>query len=104
LAAALPELPKRLGDAALLAGKAADLARALATERGDDGSVDMLYWVEAAQRSIDSRRRDMAQDDQSSAALERRLQTIEATARAMANAMEFDFLFNRDRRLNRKSN
>ncbi len=99
LAAALPQLPKRLDEAALLAGKAADLARALATERGDDASADMLYWVEAAQRSIESRRRDMAQDDQSSAALERRLQTIEATARTMANAMEFDFLFNQDRRL-----
>ncbi|HEY6718393.1 MAG TPA: glucoamylase family protein, partial [Reyranella sp.] len=99
LAAALPQLPNRLDELALHAGKAADLARALATERGDDASADMLYWVEAAQRSIDSRRRDMAQDDQSTAALERRLQTIESTARAMANAMEFDFLFNQDRRL-----
>ena len=99
LAAALPQLPGRLDELALQAGKATDLARALASERGDDASADMLYWVEAAQRSIDSRRRDMAQDDQSTAALERRLQTIESTARAMANAMEFDFLFNRDRRL-----
>ena len=52
-----------------------------------------------SQRSLDSRRRDIAQDAQAIAALERRLQTIESTARTMANAMEFDFLFDRDRRL-----
>ena len=83
----------------LQAGKAADIANALASERGDDASADMLFWVEAVQRSLESHRRDVAQDDPSIAALERRLQTIESTARAMANAMEFDFLFNQDRRL-----
>ena len=41
----------------------------------------------------------MARDGEASAALERRLQTIELTARTLANAMEFDFLLNRDRRL-----
>jgi cyclic beta-1,2-glucan synthetase len=99
LAAALPKLSDRLDDLALRAGRAADLAHTLANERADAASEDMLFWIEAAQRSIESRRRDVVQDAKSSAALERRLQTIEATARTMANAMEFDFLFNQDRRL-----
>jgi cyclic beta-1,2-glucan synthetase len=76
-----------------------DLARTLASERGDAASADMLFWVEAAQRSIDGRRHDAAQTADARTALERRLQTIAGTARAMANAMEFDFLLNQDRRL-----
>ncbi len=58
----------------------------------------MLYWVEAVHRSIVSHQRGNAltvvADD-----LERRLLTIETTARATANAMEFDFLFDNRRRL-----
>ncbi|TAJ88626.1 glucoamylase family protein [Reyranella sp.] len=77
---------------------AVDLARTLASERGDTESGDMLYWVEAAHRSIVSHQRGNALtvvvDD-----LERRLLTIETTARATANAMEFDFLFDNRRRL-----
>ena len=81
------------------AGTVADLARTLASERGDDASADMLFWVEAAQRSLESRQRDIDQTVEARASLERRLQTIAATARAMANAMEFDFLLDEDRRL-----
>src|SRR5216683_698871 len=98
LAATLLQHPDRLDELALHAGKAADLARTLANERADAASEDMLFWVEAAQRSIDSHRRDVAQEPESTAALERRLQTVEATSRTMANAMEFDFLLNRERR------
>src|SRR6476659_8661611 len=72
LAAELPQLPDRLDELVLHAGKAADIANALASERGDDASADMLFWVEAAQRSLESHRRDVAQDAQSIAALERR--------------------------------
>ncbi len=81
------------------AHRVADLARTLASERGDAASADMLFWVEATQRTIESHDRDVALTAGSMAALERRLQTIETTARAMANAMEFDFLLNEDRRL-----
>jgi cyclic beta-1,2-glucan synthetase len=81
------------------AGSVADLARTLANERGDDASADMLFWVEAAQRSIESRRRDVVQTAEARTALDRRVQTIATIARSMANAMEFDFLFNEDRRL-----
>ena len=59
----------------------------------------MLFWVEATQRSVESHRRDLAQEPDVAAALQRRLQTIEATARTMANDMEFDFLLDPERRL-----
>src|SRR4029450_13033860 len=42
---------------------------------------------------------DVAQGAEARAALDRRLQTIEVTTRAMVTAMEFDFLLDRDRRL-----
>jgi cyclic beta-1,2-glucan synthetase len=99
LADALPRLPDRLDDLAAGAGKAADLARALAHERADAASEDVLFWVEAVHRSIVSHCRDVAQDAEASAALDRRLQTIEVTTRALVTAMEFDFLLDRDRRL-----
>ncbi len=65
LAAILLRAPDRLDDLALDAGKAVDLARTLAYERADAESEDMLFWVEAAQRSIESHRRDVAQDAES---------------------------------------
>ena len=96
LAAASSVRPEEL---ARLAASAADLAHTLASERGDAASVDMLFWVEAVQRCVESHRRDIVQAEASIAALERRLQAIETTSRAMANAMEFDFLLDDDRRL-----
>ncbi len=99
LAAVLSEGTGEPAALAVRAGTAADLARTLANERGDDASADMLFWVDAAHRSLESRQRDLAQTAEARASLERRLQTIAATARAMANAMEFDFLLNEDRRL-----
>ena len=54
LAAVLPRLPDRLDDLVTGAGKAADLARALAQERADAASEDVLFWVEAVHRSIAS--------------------------------------------------
>jgi len=99
LAASLLQLPNRLDDLALDAGRVTDLARTLANERADSASEDMLFWIEAAQRSIESHRRDVALEPESVAALKRRLQTIEATARTMANDMEFDFLLDQERRL-----
>ena len=99
VAAALLRLPDGLDDLVAGAGKAADLARVLADERADAASEDVLFWVEAVQRSIASHCRDVAQDAEASAALDRRLQTIEVTTRALVTAMEFDFLLDRDRRL-----
>lgn len=99
LGAALLRYADRPDELARHGAKAADLARALAQERADAASEEMLFWVEAVQRSIDSRRRDLAQDVAACAGLKRRLHAIEATARTLAGAMEFDFVFDRERRL-----
>ena len=96
LATIPPERPEEL---AHQAASAVDLAHTLASERGDAASTDMLFWVEAIQRSIESHRRDLVPTTASAASLARRLQSIEATARTLANAMEFDFLLDPDRRL-----
>lgn len=88
-----------LDEVARHAATAADLARALSSERGDAAAIDMLFWVEATQRSVESCRRDIAQTATALAALQRRLRAIEAAARAFANEMEFAFLLDPDRRL-----
>ncbi|MBL8673294.1 MAG: glycosyl transferase, partial [Rhodospirillales bacterium] len=75
---------------------AADLARTFAGERGDDGGAHLLFWVDAARRCAESHRRDAGAVDPS---LSGRLEAIETTARGMADAMEFAFLLNADRRL-----
>ncbi len=59
----------------------------------------MLFWAEATQNSIESWRADLAQTEASRHALDRRLLAVEATARALALAMEFDFLLDPQRKL-----
>jgi cyclic beta-1,2-glucan synthetase len=98
LAAALSEAPLRLEAVLPLAATAVDLARTLASERADPESADMLFWIEAAHRTIASHHRD-ARTEGMRDDLDRRLLTLETSARAMASAMEFDFLFDERRRL-----
>ena len=99
LAASLSALPVRLDAVLAMADTAVDLARTLASERDDPESADMLFWIEAAHRTVASHCRDAAWNDRTTDDLQRRLSTIEASARAMAGAMEFDFLFDESRRL-----
>ena len=74
------------------AAKAAvDLARTIATERGDDAGADMLFWVEAVRRSIESNRRDLYRGSEKASDLEERLSALERVARALALAMDFRF-------------
>ena len=85
-----------------LAGEAetmADIARALAIERGGDASSDMLFWAQASLTSIESHRRDLGQSVDGAVSLQSRLSILEDTARSMALAMEFGFLFDRERKL-----
>jgi cyclic beta-1,2-glucan synthetase len=89
----------RLAEIAPHAATMADIARTLASERGDDAGAEMLFWAEATARSIESHRRDLTQAADAARALERRLATLEATARTMANAMEFGFLVDPERKL-----
>ncbi len=74
---------------------AVDIARALASERGDDGAADLLFWVEATRRAIASHHRDL----DPSIDLNVQLTTLEGTARGFAMGMEFGFLFDHDRKL-----
>jgi cyclic beta-1,2-glucan synthetase len=76
-----------------------DVARGLAVEFGDEGSRDMLFWATAAHGALASERRDAALDAAGRAALALRLERLAASARALALAMEFGFLFDQDRRL-----
>lgn len=89
------QLDRAIADAAL----AVDLARALASEREDAASTELLYWVEATHRTLTSHGRDAAGTAGEQADLHRRLETAGASARALAEAMEFGFLFDTTRRL-----
>ncbi|HEY4747582.1 MAG TPA: hypothetical protein VIH38_08450, partial [Steroidobacteraceae bacterium] len=58
------ELAARLAHSAAQAATLVDIARALAGELSVDAGADMLFWAEAAQGSIESWRRDLAQTDE----------------------------------------
>jgi cyclic beta-1,2-glucan synthetase len=77
----------------------ADIARAFATERGDDTGRDMLFWAQASQSSLEAHRREMGQSVDAAASLDLRLSVLEETARSMALAMEFGFLLDPERKL-----
>ncbi|MBI2720242.1 MAG: glycosyl transferase [Rhizobiales bacterium] len=77
----------------------ADIALALATERGGGTGTDLLYWVHALTASIDGHRRDFALGADETVALDARLLALETAARSMAMAMDFGFLLDPDRML-----
>jgi cyclic beta-1,2-glucan synthetase len=93
------DVAERLAGLGAQAETMTDIARAVAIERGDDTSADMLFWAEAIGSSIDSHRRDLEQSAGAATSLQARLAVLEETARAMALAMEFGFLLDRDRKL-----
>jgi len=89
----------RLSEVAAHAATMADIARTLASERGDQASAEMLFWAEATLSSIESHRRGLTQTADAARSVDRRLATLEAAARTMAVAMEFGFLLDSDRKL-----
>ena len=93
------DIAERLAGLAAKAETVADIARALAIERGDDTGADMRFWAEAIRSSIETHRRDLSQSVDAAAAMEMRLTVLEENARATALAMEFGFLLDRDRKL-----
>jgi cyclic beta-1,2-glucan synthetase len=103
LAGALRRAPQesaaRLEQARHEAATVADIARTLASERGDDAGAEMLFWAEATAASIESHCRDLAQSADAARLLDQRLAALEAGARTMANAMDFAFLLDADRKL-----
>ena len=86
-------LTSRLVGLVKAADDMADMALALASERGPGTCDDMLFWAQAVVRAIDARRRGTPQD------IEARLLGLEVTSRAMALEMDFRFLLDRDRML-----
>ncbi|MFG1375731.1 GH36-type glycosyl hydrolase domain-containing protein [Xanthobacter autotrophicus] len=93
------DLSRRLEDLATAGDTMIDIARALATERGDTAGADMLFWAQASLDAIATHRRDLASGDGAAFVAAARLVALEDTARAMALAMEFGFLVDGDRNL-----
>ncbi len=75
----------------------ADAAQAIAIEAGEDAGQDLLFWIGAAQRSLQSLARD--RDLAAMSGLGARLQAIEQAAHALALEMDFGFLLDPDRLL-----
>ncbi|PKU24746.1 glycosyl transferase [Telmatospirillum siberiense] len=90
---------ERFAGLAVQASILADIARVLASERGDDSGQDMLFWAEATLRTIESHQRDLGQSDAALMALRERLSALEENARAMALGMDFGFLLDGERKL-----
>ena len=86
--------PQRLAVLAGLAATASDMARTLTA--GKEAGSELCFWVEAIQHSIAGHRRDLDANGQSVAL---RLQRIEEAALSLAEAMKFDFLLNKQRKL-----
>ncbi|MDR3437723.1 GH36-type glycosyl hydrolase domain-containing protein [Telmatospirillum sp.] len=93
------DLPLRLTELVDDAENIADIAQALAVERGDASGVDMQFWAQASLNAIRSHNRDLKQNTAEAATVAARLTILEDTARSMALAMEFGFLFDQDRHL-----
>jgi cyclic beta-1,2-glucan synthetase len=89
---------RRLARLAEQSRQLTDLVRSALEGIASDQGLDFLFWVEATQRSLESHHRDVV-ESADTAALKRRLQTVAMTSRAMALAMEFEFLLNQERRL-----
>ena len=89
--------PLPLQNVALHADTLVDIARTLASDGGDEAHGDILFWSNALHRCVESWRVDLKQADDTT--LKERLLTLETTAGSMAEAMEFGFLLDPQRRL-----
>ncbi len=91
--AARPQEPADLpATLTALAGHAASVVELARARPGEDGA-DLLFWAAAALASIEGHIRDLGPVPNL------RLEALEDTARAMALAMEFGFLLDRERKL-----
>ena len=88
-----------LAELAAQAETGADIAAAFASERDDDTGADMLFWVQAAGRSIESHQRDLLASPAAAATLATRLADLETIARSTALEMGYGFLLDHDRNL-----
>ncbi len=87
-----------LAAAAERASTLVDMVRTLAHDAHLDRDHDLVYWVEAIRRTIDSRRSDLLARDPAGYIVEH-LEELANRALELAFAMEFDFLLDRQRKL-----
>ncbi|HEU4779381.1 MAG TPA: glucoamylase family protein [Steroidobacteraceae bacterium] len=87
-----------LREAAERAGTLVDMVRTLASESDPVRSAELVYWVEAARRTIDSWRSDLLARDPAGYIVEH-LETLANIALQLAAAMEFGFLLDTQRKL-----
>jgi len=76
-----------------------DIASAIALERSDGAAADLLYWSQATLTAVAAHRSDLAPSADAVATRSERLIVLEDAFRAMAMAMEFGFLFDKERQL-----
>jgi cyclic beta-1,2-glucan synthetase len=86
-------LSARLSLLAAKADTAADIAMALASERGAASCTSMLFWVQAITSTIAAHRAERMPD------ADARLAALESTSRSAALAMDFAFLLDPSRML-----
>ncbi|WP_250487466.1 GH36-type glycosyl hydrolase domain-containing protein [Caballeronia sp. GaOx3] len=82
-----------------LTKKAAQTTRAIMPAGGDDSYADLMFWIEALNRSVSEHHRDRQQLIAAPELLQARLRSLADTSRAMALGMDFAFLLDRDRKL-----
>ena len=87
-----------LAAAAERASTLVDMVRTLAHEAHAERDCELVYWVEATRRTIDSWRSDLLARDPAGYIVEH-LEALATTALNMAAAMEFNFLLDRQRKL-----
>ena len=93
------DLAAQLQDIAHHAATLVDIARTLAIDARDGAWSDLLFWADAAHRSIESWRRDVRQTHTALPTLSARLLSVATVTRTMAFAMDFEFLIDPQRRL-----
>ncbi len=76
-----------------------DIASAIALERSDGAAADLLYWSQATLTAIAAHRSEMASAADAVPTRSERLIVLEDAFRAMAMAMEYGFLFDKERQL-----
>ena len=87
-----------LAEAAERASTLVDMVRTLAHENQAERDSDLLYWVEATRRTIDSWRSDLLARDPAGFIVEH-LEALASNALEFAHAMEFGFLLDTQRKL-----
>ena len=93
------DIAQRLREISVHTATLVDMARTIAFDLGGAADGDLLFWAEATERAIDSWLYDLTLSEEEVSALKKRLAAIESQARAMAEAMQFGFLMDPERRL-----